>query len=118
MISIAFLDIIGLPYDGDTLTKRGLGGSESATILMAKNLSKLGFKVTVFNNCNSDPNLAREGTYDGVQYLDNSILDYKNDFKFDIVVSLRTIIPFLAPNQYKHFEGYQPQRYRHIKVNA
>ncbi|BCU99074.1 MAG: hypothetical protein CM15mV25_0700 [uncultured marine virus] len=76
MISIAFLDIIA-PYDGDTLTKRGLGGSESATHFNGKNLSKLGFKVTVFNNCNSDPNLAREGTYDGVQYLDNSILDYK-----------------------------------------
>ena len=33
MTTIAFLDIIGLPYDGDTLKKRGLGGSESATIL-------------------------------------------------------------------------------------
>ena len=62
MISIAFLDIIGLPYDGDTLKKRGLGGSESATILMAKELTKLGFSVTIFNNCNKDSNLAREGT--------------------------------------------------------
>ena len=94
MISIAFLDIIGLPYDGDTLKKRGLGGSESATILMAKELTKLGFSVTIFNNCNKDSNLAREGTFDGVQYLDNTMLDYKNDFKFDIVISLRTIIPF------------------------
>jgi len=118
MISIAFLDIIGLPYDGNTLSKRGLGGSESATILMANELSKLGFKVTVFNNCGVDAKLAKEGNYNDVTYLDNSILDYKNDFAFDIVISLRTIIPFLAPNQYKHFEGYQPQRYKHIKANA
>jgi len=118
MISIAFLDIIGLPYDGDTLKKRGLGGSESATILMAKELTKLGFKVTIFNNCNKDSKLAREGTYDGVQYFDNSILDYKKDFKFDIVISLRTIIPFITPNLYKQFEGYNPQRYSAITANA
>ena len=118
MISIAFLDIIGLPYDGDTLKKRGLCGSESATILMAKELTKLGFKVTIFNNCNKDSNLAREGTYDGVQYFDNTILDYKSDFKFDIVISLRTIIPFITPNLYKQFEGYNPQRYSAITANA
>ena len=118
MISIAFLDIIGLPYDGDTLKKRGLGGSESATILMAKELTKLGFKVTIFNNCNKDSKLAREGIYDGVQYFDNTILDYKSDFKFDIVISLRTIIPFITPNLYKQFEGYRPQRYSAITANA
>ena len=118
MISIAFLDIIGLPYDGDTLKKRGLGGSESATLLMAKELTKLGFNVTIFNNCNRDPSLANEGTYDGVRYIDNTILDYKHDFKFDIVISLRTIIPFLPPNLYKQFQEYNPQRYSAIKANA
>ena len=51
MISIAIIDIIGLTYDGDTLNKRGLGGSESAVILLAKELAKKNFKVTVFNNC-------------------------------------------------------------------
>ena len=85
---------------------------------MAKELTKLGFKVTIFNNCNKDSNLAREGTYDGVQYFDNTILDYKSDFKFDIVISLRTIIPFITPNLYKQFEGYNPQRYSAITANA
>jgi|TARA_B110000908_G_scaffold167209_1_gene219746 glycosyltransferase involved in cell wall biosynthesis len=118
MTTIAFLDIIGLPYDGDTLKKRGLGGSESATILMAKNLAKLGFEVTIFNNCSKDPNLAKEGNYDGVQYLDNSILDYKSDFRFDVVISLRTIIPFLTPNMYSQFAQYNPQRYSAIKNYA
>ena len=40
MISVAIIDIIGLTYDGNTLNKRGLGGSESAVILLAKELSK------------------------------------------------------------------------------
>jgi hypothetical protein len=40
MITIAIIDVIGLPYDGDTLKKRGLGGSESALILLAKELAK------------------------------------------------------------------------------
>ena len=118
MISIAFLDIIGLPYDGDTLKKRGLGGSESATILMARELAKFGFKVTIFNNCLSDPNLAKEGIYDGVQYLDNSILDYKSDFSFDVVISLRTIVPFLPSTLYNQFKQFNPRRYSAIVQNA
>ena len=118
MISIAFLDIIGLPYDGDTLKKRGLGGSESATILMARELAKFGFKVTIFNNCLSDPNLAKEGIYDGVQYLDNSIFDYKSDFSFDVVISLRTIVPFLPSTLYNQFKQFNPRRYSAIAQNA
>ena len=52
--SIAILDLIGLVYDGDTLSKRGLGGSESAVILISKELAKLGFPITVFNACQDD----------------------------------------------------------------
>ena len=48
-LKVAFIDILGLRYDGDTLTKRGLGGSESAVILMSRELCRLGFDVTVFN---------------------------------------------------------------------
>ena len=43
MISVAIVDTIGLVYDGTTLQKRGLGGSESAVILMSRELAKLGF---------------------------------------------------------------------------
>ena len=52
--SICFLDLIGLVYDGNTLKNRGLGGSESATILVARELAAIGFPVTVFNTCNID----------------------------------------------------------------
>jgi glycosyltransferase involved in cell wall biosynthesis len=116
MISIAIIDIIGLTYDGDTLKKRGLGGSESAVILLAKELSKKNFKVTVFNNCIDKE--SKEGIFDNVQYIDNTILDYKNDFSFDVVISSRTVIPFLPPHLYNQFEHFKPQRYSKIKANA
>ena len=57
-LSICILDVIGIPFDATTVDKRGLGGSESAIIYMARELAKLGFDVTVFNNCIDD---AREG---------------------------------------------------------
>ena len=116
MISIAIIDIIGLTYDGDTLNKRGLGGSESAVILLAKELAKKNFKVTVFNNCIDRE--SKEGIFDNVEYIDHSILDYKNDFSFDVVISSRTVIPFLPPHLYNQFEYFKPQRYSKIKINA
>ena len=116
MISIAIIDIIGLTYDGHTLKKRGLGGSESAVILLAKELAKKNFKVTVFNNCIDKE--SKEGVFDNVDYIDHSILDYKNDFNFDVVISSRTVIPFLPPHLYNQFEYFKPQRYSKIKINA
>jgi len=116
MISIAIIDIIGLTYDGDTLNKRGLGGSESAVILLAKELAKKNFKVTVFNNCIDKE--SKEGIFDNVQYIDHTILDYKNDFNFDVVISSRTIIPFVPEQLYNQFERFKPQRYSKIKANA
>ena len=116
MISIAIIDIIGLTYDGDTLNQRGLGGSESAVILLAKELAKKNFKVTVFNNCIDKE--SKEGIFDNVQYIDHTILDYKNDFSFDVVISSRTVIPFLPPHLYGQFAGFKPQRYAKIKSNA
>ena len=36
---LAIIDTLGLCYDGTTLEKRGLGGSESAVILISKELA-------------------------------------------------------------------------------
>jgi glycosyltransferase involved in cell wall biosynthesis len=116
MISIAIIDVIGLTYDGTTLSKRGLGGSESAVILMSKELAKLGFKVTVFNNCIDSE--AVPGVYDGVTYRDHTELDSPNSFVYDVVISSRTVIPFLTPQLYSEFAGYNPQRYQKIKTSA
>lgn len=97
--SIAILDLIGLVYDGTTLSKKGLGGSESAVILISKELANLGFPVTVFNACDVDD--AKSGIYDGVTY--RPVESIRQDEKFDIVIASRTVVPFVPENYY---EGY------------
>lgn len=98
-MKIAIIDNIGLTYDGNTLTHRGLGGSESAVILMSKELARFNFKVTVFNNCVDSQ--ASPGIYNKVIYRP---IDTINDADiFDIMISSRTIIPFVPPEYYKMF---------------
>ena len=97
--SIAILDLIGLVYDGNTLNNRGLGGSESAVILMARELSKLGFPITVFNACAEDD--ARPGIYDGVTYRPVQSINSKDEF--DILISSRTVVPFVPEQMYVGF---------------
>jgi len=89
-LKIAFLDTVGLVYNGSTLEQKGLGGSESAIIFLGRELSKIGFSVTVFNKCD------KEGVYDGVQYWD--LAKARNEqTNFDIVVVSRTVLPFSPP---------------------
>ena len=95
-MKIAIIDIIGIPYDGTTVFKQGLGGSESAVTFISRELSKIGFEVTVFNNCNMDH--ASAGIYDNVTY--RPLSDLANDHYFDIVISSRTVIPFAEPVDY------------------
>jgi len=90
--SIVFVDPIGTVYDGETVGKRALGGSESATVLMARELAKIGFDVTIFNNCRDVD--CSPGIYDGVRYRHLHDL-MQCDSHYDIMVSLRTIIPFV-----------------------
>lgn len=100
MITIAFIDSLGLAYDGTTLTKRGLGGSESAVILMSRELAKLGFDVHVFNDCFSDD--ARPGVYDGVKYIPiTQIVNYNS---FDIVIGSRSVVCFSPDNMKPQFK--------------
>lgn len=117
MVTLAIIDVIGLTYDGDTLKKRGLGGSESAVILMAKELADLGFDVTVFNNCIDKE--ASEGVYDGVKYIDLTRLREFNDYTFDVVISSRTVFPFLKQRDYGQFMGrFDVSLFANIKKNA
>lgn len=93
-MKIVFIDKLGLCYDGDTLKKQGLGGSESAVILLSKELSDLGFDVTVFNNCNNS-DISKSGTYDGVRYIDNADSKSHDEF-YDIAIVSRSILPFVS----------------------
>jgi hypothetical protein len=95
-MKIAIIDIIGIPYDGTTVFKQGLGGSESAVTFAAKELAEIGFEVTVFNNCNIDH--ASPGVYDNVTY--RPLTELADQHQFDIVISSRTVIPFTDPKDY------------------
>jgi FkbM family methyltransferase len=106
-MKIAIIDIIGIPYDGTTVFKQGLGGSESAVTLMAKELSQIGFEVTVFNNCDMDH--AKPGIYDTVTYCPLSAL--AQDYEFDIVISSRTVIPFTDPKDYAKLNDNRSNRF-------
>lgn len=91
-MKIAFVDVLGLTYDGSTLEKRGLGGSESAVIRMAQELAKIGFEVTVFNDCTSDDSMP--DIYDNVLYL--PLHNARSDlYQFDVCVVSRSIKPII-----------------------
>jgi len=92
-MKIAIIDVLGLVYDGNTLKTKGIGGSEAWTILASRNLVQLGMEVSVFNHCVDVD--AKEGVYDGVQYIDIS-RDYTGH-PFDIVIGSRSITPFVDP---------------------
>lgn len=106
MTKVAIVDVIGLTYDATTIEKYGLGGSESAVIYMANELSNLGFDVTVFNNCTDSR--AKEGVYNRVRYVDLQRLHEPNDFTTDVMVVSRTVIPFLPEHLWKDFNYPYP----------
>lgn len=114
-MKLCFIDTLGLAYDGSTLTKRGLGGSESAVILMSRELVKLGFDVTVFNDCLTDD--AQPGTYDGVHY--KPLINAEAEDGYDIVIASRSIAAF-APDeirqQFKTFLDKIPNFDRILKT--
>jgi len=95
MVSIVLVDPIGTVYDGETISKRALGGSESATCLMAKELAKIGFDVTVYNNCRDVD--CKPGVYENVEYRHLDTIKHCRD-KYDVMISLRNITPFVPPH--------------------
>ncbi len=90
-MKIAFIDTLGLTYDGSTLSKRGLGGSESAVIRMAHELAQIGFDVTVFNDCTSDE--SQSGIYHGVTYTPLEAATIAQT-PFDVCIVSRSIRPY------------------------
>jgi len=53
----------GIPFNGNTVNERSLGGSESAAYYVAKELAARGHRVNVFTESEE------EGNFDGVNYL-------------------------------------------------
>lgn len=60
----------------------GIGGSEEAVIYQSRELTKLGYEVTVFNTCGENA-----GVYDGVTYRD--IHEFNKNDEFNIFISWR-----------------------------
>jgi glycosyltransferase involved in cell wall biosynthesis len=74
----------GPPFEGDSLEKKALGGSETAFVEMTRALSKLGHEVTAFNNCE------KPGVHEGVHYHPfRKSLPFLARKKFDVMVVSR-----------------------------
>jgi len=76
-------------FNGRTLEEKGLGGSESALIYVARALAASGMKVRVFCNCD------KPSEYDGIRYGD--LVDfhmYRQFNSFPIIISSRSLRPF------------------------
>lgn len=74
----------GLKFQGDTLEKGSLGGSETAFLCVARELAKRGHSVRVW--CNTD----RPGRYDGVDYLPLESFDpCLPNTTFDLLIASR-----------------------------
>jgi len=100
--SIVIIDSIGLVYDGNTISNRALGGSESAICLMAKQLVDVGFDVTVFNHCEDVD--CKPGIYSGVTY--QHIKNLPNCAKhYDVMISSRCITPFVPTELQSQIEN-------------
>jgi len=73
-----------VPFHPATILQKGLGGSESAIIYLARELARIGHQVSVFCNCD------QPGEYDGVIYRDVSgIRDFLTGPPLDVFISVR-----------------------------
>ncbi len=81
----------GILFNGDSIYQRPMGGTESALIYIARALAQYGHEVYVFNDCE----LA--GDYQGVHYdTAANFLKKANQLKFDILISIRHLLPLLV----------------------
>jgi glycosyltransferase involved in cell wall biosynthesis len=79
----------GLKFNGNTVNETALGGSESALIYMAREMSKLGNDVTVYCDCD------KPGMYDGVDYRSQEQYISDEKAQFDTLIVSR-FTDFLA----------------------
>ena len=97
-LNVVFVDVLGLAFDGNTINHHGLGGSESAMCLLAKELVSLGMEVTVYNSCKDSR--ANPGIYEGVKYYDLSNLEdplLPPPEPADVFIGSRSVRPFYEP---------------------
>lgn len=96
-MNILIIDSNGIKFNGNSLDVRGVGGSEAAIILLSKELNKIGFSVTVINNCKND--ICVPGVYSGITYIDQSDIHLLAS-DYDVVLSTRSVLPFLPTSPF------------------
>jgi len=64
----------GYQWSPDSL-KTGLGGADARIVYLSREWIKLGYSVTVYNNCGS-----KQGCYDGVQYIHHTQFNSYDSF--------------------------------------
>ena len=94
----------GLPFNGDTLRTKSLGGSETAAYSIAKELSKRGHNVFMFTNIKEE----ESGIFEGVSYLPigpvndqfqlgATFMDYAMNVPSDVMIGQRVPSFFYFP---------------------
>jgi len=83
----------------------GIGGSETAAVMMAKELVARGHRVRVYTQCGKDG-----GTYDGVEYIDFNKL-FSGDNRADVLISSRQ--PEILTSSY---HGYPPKVTAKVRI--
>jgi len=68
---------------GEPSVLSGIGGSEEAVVYLSRALTKLGWKVTVFNDCGT-----MEGVFNGVTY--RNYYEFNPKDRFNVLISWRT----------------------------
>jgi len=83
----------GTEFNGSTIDKKGLGGSESALLYMARELSLRGHNVSVFCSCD------QPGNYQGVEYRSaDDFLPYCHLVCQDVCIFSRLYEPLVQAN--------------------
>lgn len=95
-MNILFLARMTMSFNGDTVYKKPLGGSESALLYISRELAARGHKITIINNCGEE-----EGIYAGVEYKRfttlNDVTLYSRSNPIDIFVAFRDLPALLFP---------------------
>lgn len=84
----------GKPFNGNTIYKEGLGGSESAVVFLARSLAKRGHDVTVYAS-------GQEGVVDDVEYCAGDRIGEVQNEPIDAYISSRWVDALALPQQAK-----------------
>lgn len=94
----------GIEFDGESLNRGPLGGTETALIAVSRELAKIaGNDVYIFTNTPC------QETYSGVHYYPlHQLASFSLDHDIDVLISIRQWIPFWFPVRAKYRVYFSP----------